>query len=121
MIHLLIAAQLMVPASQPLHIAGGVYEIRWVDGITAAQRSDVGPLRLTAAASTVLCEAGGGVISVDSHLSPPQQAKALIHEVVHIAQHCDHRRIAVEERVSQDVADLFDSPIGPFVIRELGR
>jgi hypothetical protein len=60
-----------------------------------------------------------GRIVISSQLQPKQQAIAMIHETVHIAQTCDKRALPVDEKIAQDVSDLFDSPEGLFIMKEL--
>ena len=62
-----------------------------------------------------------GYITISARLTPHQQAKTLLHEVVHVAEHCDHRSLDVEERIAQDVSDLLDSSEGSFVLDGLKR
>ena len=117
-------AQLMVPRSAELSIGGDRYAIAFSSVVIGAvQDRDDGSLQMKKSDASVICAdaTDEGTITIRSGLQPVQEAKALIHETVHIALTCDRRPFAWDERIAQDVADLIDSPIGPFVLRYLGR
>lgn len=65
---------------------------------------------LTDVDGTSSCPVDGrvGLIKLASSDTPAQQRKILIHEVIHIALACDHRDRALEERIAEDVAALYD-------------
>jgi hypothetical protein len=113
---------MVVPAQMTIQIAGARYSVSFVDNLTGPVRTKNG-IVLRAASSTVTCPVGSqnGKIRLSTKLQPGQQAKAFIHETVHIAEGCDKRALPVDEKIAQDVADLFDSSEGRFVVRELTR
>lgn len=113
---------MVVPSAMTIQIAGSHYSVSFVDNLTGPARIKNGII-LKAAASMVTCPVGAenGRIRLDAKLTPSQQAKALIHETVHIAEGCDKRALPVDEKVAQDIADLFDSGEGRFVVKELTR
>jgi hypothetical protein len=113
-------AQLIVPANTTVIIAGGSYSVVFEKDVFGPVRSKNG-IALTPVAAAVTCPVGmmAGRIVISSQLQPKQQAIAMIHETVHIAQTCDKRALPVDEKIAQDVSDLFDSPEGLFIMKEL--
>jgi len=117
------AQHLLVPASYTeIVIGGGMYDVSFDPDLRGPVRNGVN-LTVELVSSEVVCSDGGisGAIHVSSSLIPAQQAKALIHETVHIAQTCDKRFLPVDERIAQDIADLVNSIEGPFVLKELAQ
>jgi hypothetical protein len=115
-------AQLIVPSDAEIVIAGEHYTVSFETGLIGPVYKADG-IHLARVASEVVCPVAGlyGQLRVSSELIPAAQAKALIHEVVHISQTCDKRDLPVEERIAQDVSDLLNSAVGPFVVKELTR
>lgn len=117
-----VCAQLIVPSDTDIVIAGEHYIVSFAkDLIGPVYKAD--GIRLERVASEVVCPVAGlhGQIRISSELIPAAQAKALIHEVTHLAQTCDKRDLPVDERIAQDVSDLLNSAVGPFVVKELTR
>ena len=116
-------AQLVVPVDAVVTIAGRPYTVALVPVLVShgAGGSVASRLQPVAADSVCPVDAQAGAIRISSGLFPMQQAKALIHEVVHIAQTCDDRDLPVDERIAQDVADLLNSAEGRFILKELTR
>ena len=117
------AQRLIVPAQHAEIVIGdGTYVVDFNSGLMGPVREGE-DLRIEPVASEVTCGDvnTSGVIEVSSDLLPQQQAKALIQEVVHIAQTCDKRDLPVDERIAQDIADLLNSSEGSFVMRELAQ
>jgi len=113
-------AQMVVPSSSIIVITGASYAVSFVPGLTGPVRAPSG-IRMVVVASEVVCAVPGrnGWIRVSADLMPVQQAKALLHETVHIAQTCDMRELPVDEKIAQAVADLLNSAEGRFVLKEL--
>jgi hypothetical protein len=114
--------QLVVPTATTVLIAGSRYQVSFVSGLIGPVRVADG-IEMLPVASEVVCSSDGqdGWINVSADLTQLQQAKALIHEVVHIAQNCDKRDLPVDERFAQDISDLINSPEGKFILKELGQ
>jgi hypothetical protein len=115
--------RLVIPRqSAQANIGGTQYVVHFDPALLGPVRSD-GALRIVHVASETTCGDAEipGSIAVNTDLTPMQQAKGLIHETVHIAETCDKRNLPVDERIAEDVSDLFDSPEGPFVVKELSR
>lgn len=119
---LLWMAQMVVPLSPVwVTIGGAHYAIYIVTGVRGPQSGPQG-IQLTNAAAEVRCAQGGdGAMMIDAELSPVQQAKAMIHETVHIAETCDLRNLPLDERIARDVADLLAGAEGRFILREVER
>jgi hypothetical protein len=111
---------MVVPQATVIQIAGAHYSVSFEQHVAGPVRSKKG-IVLSPASATVTCAVGSadGRIVVSSQLQPKQQALAFIHETVHIAERCDNRKVAVDEKIAQDVSDLFDSPEGLFIMKEL--
>ena len=60
-----------------------------------------------------------GSINVSSSLTRHEQAKALIHEAVHIAQDCAVYPADTGERISIAISDLLESQAGHFIEQAL--
>ena len=114
--------ELIVPSDGVVTIAGNLYSVDFVPGLTGPVTGSTG-LALQPVSSEVLCpvDIQSGLIKVDAGMLAVQQAKALIHETVHIAQTCDHRDLILDERIAQDVADLMSGAEGRFVLQELSQ
>jgi hypothetical protein len=114
------SAQMVVPVDAHIQIAGQSYLVQLTYGLVSGVDFN-GTLHLTHASADSLCAVDGhsGLLRVSSTLTPKQQAKALVHEVVHIAQTCDLRDLSADERIAQDLADLFDSKESGFLMKEL--
>lgn len=115
-------AQLIVPSDTDIVIAGEHYAVSFEKDLIGPVYEADG-LHLKRVASEVVCPVVGlhGQIRLSSDLVAAAQAKALIHEVTHLAQTCDKRDLPVDERIAQDVSDLLNSAVGPFVMKELTR
>lgn len=112
-------AQLTVPQSADIQIGGSTYVVKFTEDLAGPVNSAAG-VELRHIASEVTCPVDSlkGEIQISADLSKVKQAKALVHETVHIAQNCDKRDISLDERVAQDLADLVNGPEGYFVISE---
>lgn len=116
--------KLIVPVPRgTVDLGGRKFDIVFLDAVYGPAEISHGAIRIVPVASKSLCGSDGanGQIVVSSSLTPKQQAKALLHEVIHIAQSCDNRRLPVDERIAQDVSDLLDSSEGPFILKELAE
>ena len=113
-------ALIIPPAHTFVWIAGQRYDVRISDQLEGPV-SKGGILNLELIDGYSRCSVAGtpGAIGVNSTVMPVTQAKVLIHEVIHIAQSCDKRNLPLDEKIAEDVSDLFNSPLGPFVIKEL--
>jgi len=111
---------IVVPAPLRVEIGEESYEIELVPGLEAPASDNGFNLQLRYVASELICPNGGsGLMKISSDLNRLEQAKAMIHETVHIAENCDDRDLAVDERIAQDIADLLQSPEGAFIVEEL--
>jgi hypothetical protein len=115
------SAQLIAPAEADIVIAEHHYFVTLVSGLTSHSLGSRTGLRLQAAAAETRCAIGNapGSIRISAALTPTQQAKAMIHEAVHIAQTCDLRYLPMDERIAQDVSDMLTSVEGRFIMKEL--
>jgi hypothetical protein len=106
----------VLPQTSQVSLSGQTYAITLASG--DGPYTAKGP-----AAATSLCPAGDnpGEIQIGSKLTLRQQAKALVHETVHVAVRCDERNIAAGEKVAEAIADLLESSDGQFVIEGLKR
>lgn len=114
-------AQMVVPASEAsVAIGGQSYRISVVSDLEGPVRGEDG-LRIGTVAGVTVCPNGAvpGRVEIAAQLAPIQQAKAMIHETVHIAMTCDRRDLEVDEKIAEDVSDLLNSAEGGFVLREL--
>lgn len=116
----MVYGQLLVPVTSAVTIAGAFYTISFERALLGPVSIPAG-IRLESVSSQVVCPFPGvpGRIRVSADLFPKAQAKAFIHETVHIAQTCDMRDLPVDEKIAQDVSDLLDSPEGGFILKEL--
>ena len=114
------AVQLMVPHNVDVQIGGQPYHILFQETVLGPQ-NHFDTLAIRPVASRVRCATVvmPGEIVFSSKLSLKEQAKAIIHEAVHVGQTCDWRNMATDERVAEDVSDVMQSPIGPFLVEEL--
>jgi hypothetical protein len=115
-----VAVDLILPHDVDVRVGGMSYRINLQPVVTGPMRHG-DKLNLANASSRMRCPNGTvpGEIAVSTQLTPLTQAKAIIHETIHIATDCDKRSLPIDEKIAQDVSDVLQSSIGPFVVREL--
>lgn len=67
----------------------------------------ISDIRITDVAAFTNCN--NKTVHVSPGITRQQQAKAIVHEFVHVGMSCDTRKIGVDERVAQVVSDLFEN------------
>lgn len=76
--------------------------------ITRVRSSGVSEVRVVDVAAFTNCNEKK--VMVSSGITRQQQAKAIVHEFVHVGMNCDTREtIGIDERVAQAVSDLFEN------------
>jgi hypothetical protein len=114
----------VLPPKSYLSLLGQDYAITVVsDGPYEVTMRDAVP-RIHATAATTHCPTLGdyaGNIKISSSLTQHEQAKALLQEVIRVADECSLVNGSNEEKVAAAIADLMASSLGGFVLEGLTR
>jgi hypothetical protein len=110
-----------LPPMSYLSLLGQNYAILVVSDGPYGVVLDHGIPHFTEQPSFTQCPYSGsiGQIRVAKKLTSHDKARALIHEIVHAAQQCAHSDVVNEEKVALALSELFDSPVGTFVVEGL--
>lgn len=111
----------VLPPMSYLSLLGQNYAILVVSDGPYGVVLDHGIPHFTEQPSFLRCPVTGsmGQIRVAKKLTAHAQARALLYEVVHVAQDCAHPDVVDEEKVAQAISELFGSSVGTFAVEGL--
>lgn len=95
------------PNNQVVHTQAGVFKLELCKSHCIAPVRNTAAIRVTAVDSYTDCK--NKIVYVSSDIPQKIQARALIHEFVHVGMHCDVRLGDREEYAAEAVSALFDN------------